>query len=72
MENKKIIYLNVKTVPAFDSISHSLHTAYTVSLHRDQNLLLASGWTLKDAIELFARQYSICREDIRLIRPFSA
>lgn len=72
MEKRKIIYLNVKTVSAFDFVRLCPHTAYTVSLNQDNTLLFASGWTLKDAIELFAQQYSICREDIRLIRPFSA
>lgn len=72
MEERKIIYLKVKTVPAFDFVRLCPHTAYTVSSHEGNTLRLASGWTLKDAIELFAHQYNICREDIRLIRPFSA
>lgn len=72
MEKRKIIYLHVKTVPTFDFVRLCQHTAYTVSLHQDNTLLLASGWTLKDAIELFAQQYDISREDIRLIRPFLA
>ncbi len=70
MENRKKIHLNVKTVPAFDPVTMGPHTAFTVFCKTGSTLLYASGWTLKDAIELYACQYGCNPEDIRLIRPF--
>lgn len=70
MDNSSIIYLNVKAVPAFDTEKLCPHTAYTVYLQQGNNLLYASGWTLKDAIDFFADKYKYNRPDIRLKRPF--
>ena len=70
MENQLPIYLNVKTVPAFDTEKLCPHTAYTVYLQQNGDLLSASGWTLQDAISFFADRYKLNRADIRLNRPF--
>lgn len=70
MENQSLIYLSVKTVLAFDAETFCPHTAYTVYLKQDNNLLLASGWTLKDAIALFADRHKFVDSNIRLKRPF--
>jgi hypothetical protein len=64
------IYLNVKTVPAFDVVSLAPHTAYTVYTHLDGTIRLASAWTLRDAIDVYARLYDCDRSLIKLIRPF--
>lgn len=64
------IYLNVKTVPAFDAVSLAPHTAYTVYALLDGTIRLASAWTLRGAIELYARLYDCDRSSIKLIRPF--
>ena len=71
MENADFIYLNVKTVPALDPVTHETHTAYTVSVPFRNTLQVASGWTLQGAIELFAQQYNCDRASLRLKRPFS-
>ena len=70
MDNSSLVYLNVKTVPAFDTEKLCPHTAYTVYLQKGNNLLSASGWTLQDAIYFFADRYKCNRADIRLKRPF--
>ena len=71
METDKIIYLNVKTVPAFDTETMMHHTAYTVFYTFGDSLSRASGWTLQDAIQLFRKQYNIDDQiTIRLRRPF--
>ena len=70
MENQNFIFLNVKTVPAFDPIRLCPHTAYTVYQYKDNNLQFASGWTLQDAIEYFVSTYKYNRAAIRLKRPF--
>jgi hypothetical protein len=64
------IYLNVKTVPAFDVVSLAPHTAYTVYTHLDGTIRLASAWTLRDAIDLYARLYGCERSSVKLVRPF--
>ena len=55
----KLIYLNVRTVPAFDPYLMLPHTAYTVFCNRDKKYMSASAWTLKDAVHLFRRLYGI-------------
>ena len=70
MEKNEFIYLNVKTVPAFDTASLCDHTAYMVYDQHEQVLRFASGWTLKDAVELYANVYDCDRMAIRLRRPF--
>ena len=70
MEKGNHIYLNVKTVPAVEPETLEAHTAYTVYIPYGDTLLLASGWTLQDAIELFAQKHSYVRTSLRLKRPF--
>lgn len=41
---EKTIHLNVKTVPAFDAVAQSPHTAYIVFRKQYDELTLASGW----------------------------
>ena len=71
METSGIIYLNVKTVPAFDTETKMPHTAYTVFYPLRDNTAFASAWTLQDAVRLFRRLYNV-KEDIviKLRRPF--
>ena len=61
--------LNVITVPAFEW-DGSLHTAFTVYSDADGILRISSGWTLKDALDFFARSYGQKREFLRVKRPF--
>ena len=68
MENQ--LALNVKTVPAWDYDMMCPHTAYTISAVVDGKLTFASGWTLKDAIELYSSIYSCDKESIKILRPF--
>ncbi len=72
MESREIIFLDVKTVPAFDTEIKMPHTAYTVScLNESAGITVASGWTLRDAIHLFRQVYKIDEQTIiRLRRPF--
>ena len=42
-----ILYLNVKTIPAFDTFTLQPHTAYSVYTTIDGELRIASSWTLK-------------------------
>ena len=58
MEN---ILLNVQTVPAFDVTTYSDHTAYTVFATNGGRLATASGWTLRDAIDLYSKLYKVDR-----------
>lgn len=64
------LYLNVKTVPAIDPEHHHPHTAYTVFTTGTDELRIASGWTLRDAIQLFARLYGYSPSCIKVTRPF--
>ena len=61
--------LNVITVPALDWDGR-WHTAFTVYSEVDGVLQTSSGWTLKDAIDYFARYYGQRREFLRVKRPF--
>lgn len=70
MENNKFIFLNVKTVPAFDRETLRPHTAYTVYTCYDNVFKIASAWTLQDAIEIFSSEYKCKRDLLRLRRPF--
>ena len=70
MEDNKFIFLNVKTVPAFDPETLSPHTAYTVYICCDAVYKSASAWTLQDAIEMFASEHKCKRELLRLRCPF--
>ena len=64
------IYLDVKTVQTIDRETMEPHTAYTVCHQTDDILKIASAWTLKDAVELFARLYGFDRNVLKLSRPF--
>ena len=61
--------LNVITVPALDW-DGQWHTAFTVYSLADGVLRTSSGWTLKDAIDFFARNYRQRKEFLRVKRPF--
>ena len=63
--------LNVITVPAFDWDGRE-HTAFTVYSEANGVLRTSSGWTLKDALAFFARDYGLKREFLKVIRPFKA
>ena len=67
MEN---ILLNVQTVPAFDVTTYSDHTAYTVFDTKEGQFMTASGWMLRDAIDLYSKLYKVDRPCIKLKRPF--
>ena len=63
--------LKVITVPATDLDNPDrLHTAFTVYSESVGALRASAGWTLKDAIEFFARDNGVMRDCIRLQRPF--
>lgn len=64
------ILLNVQTAPAFDVTTYSDHTAYTVFDTKEGQFMTASGWTLRDAIDLYSKLYKVDRPCIKLKRPF--
>lgn len=67
----KLIYLNVRMVPAFDSASMLPHAAYTVYCDHNDEFMYASAWTLKDAVLLFRNLYGIHEDSvIKFKRPF--
>ena len=70
MSDTNNIILNVKTVPAFDTEKMCPHTAYTVYQTLENTIKIASGWTLKDALDLYARLYNCNRNDLKVKRPF--
>ena len=61
--------LKVITVPALDG-KGSIHTAFTVFDCSAGDLRSSAGWTLRDAIESYSRQYGVEQGAISLIRPF--
>ena len=61
--------MNVITVPAIDWDGR-VHTAFTVYREADGVLRTSSGWTLKDALDFFARNYGPRRESLMVKRPF--
>ena len=61
--------LSVITVPATDP-DGGFHTAFTVFNDSAEDLRSSAGWTLRDAIEYYARKYEVEKDAIRLIRPF--
>ena len=63
--------LNVITVPALDW-DGSIHTAFTVYNDADGAIRASSGWTLKDALQFFSRDYGMRRDSLRVKRPFKA
>ncbi|MCQ2188218.1 MAG: hypothetical protein MJY73_07760 [Bacteroidales bacterium] len=66
MERMKVI-----TVPSTDLDNPGgLHTAFSVYSESAGALRASAGWTLKDAIEFYARDNGVLRDRIRLQRPF--
>ena len=61
--------LSVITVPATD-LDGNYHTAFTVFDDYAEDLRSSAGWTLRDAIEYYARRYGVEKGAIKLIRPF--
>ena len=61
--------LSVITVPATD-LEGNYHTAFTVFDDSAKDLRSSAGWTLRDAIEYYARKYGVEKDSIRIIRPF--
>lgn len=61
--------LSVITVPATD-LDGTFHTAFTVFDDSAKDLRSSAGWTLRDAIEYYARKYGVEKDSIRIIRPF--
>ena len=61
--------LNVITVPAID-LDGAYHTAFTIYDDSGKDLRTSAVWTLRDAIEYYARKYGIERGVIKLVRPF--
>lgn len=71
MKGNSIIYLNVKTVPAFDPVTHMPHTAYTIFSGQGEISQIMSGWTLQDAVRFYREIYNIDEQTkIRFKRPF--
>ena len=64
------ILLNVKTVQAFEPVTYETHKAYTVYAEENGDIAIASAWTLRDAISLFANIYNYEQASIKLRRPF--
>ena len=64
-----MVRLSVITVPATD-LDGNYHTAFTVFDDLSGDLRSSAGWTLRDAIEYYARRYGVEKGAIKLIRPF--
>ena len=63
--------LKVITVPSTDLENPDrLHIALTVYSESAGTLRASAGWTLKDAIEFYARDNGVLRECIWVQRPF--
>ena len=63
--------LKVITVPADELDSPGvLHTAFTVYSETTGALRASAGWTLKDAIEFYARDNGNAGGRYKIIRPF--
>ena len=56
-------------MPAID-LDGNDHTAFTVFDDSAKDLRSSAGWTLRDAIEYYARKYGVEKDSIRIIRPF--
>ena len=65
-----VSHLNVKTVQTFEPGTLEPHIAYTVFLNLEEKLMVASGWTLKEAISMFAEIYRFDRTELKVMRPF--
>ena len=65
-----MIELRAITIPAPElDRSGGLHVAYTVLDLSSGALRASAGWTLRDAIEGFAREYGVKRGDVKIVRP---
>lgn len=64
-----MVKLNVITVPSID-FDGLYHTAFTVYNDAAGALRASAGWTLRDAIEFYAREYGVEKDAISLVRPF--
>ena len=58
--------LRVITVPVTD-LDGAYHTAFTVYDDSSLDLRVSAGWTLRDAIEYYAREYGIEQESVKLV-----
>ena len=56
-------------MPATD-LEGNYHTAFTVFDDSAKDLRSSAGWTLRDAIEYYARRYGVEKDSIRITRPF--
>ncbi len=56
-------------MPATD-LDGNYHTAFTVFDDFSEDLRASAGWTLRDAIEYYARIYGVEKSAIKLGRPF--
>jgi len=61
--------LSVITVPSFD-FDGTHHIAFTVYNGAAGALRASVGWTLRDAIESYTREYRVEKGAIILMRPF--
>ena len=61
--------LNVITVLATD-LDGGFHTAFTVYDESGKVLRASAGWTLRDAVDFYTREYGVQRDEICLARPF--
>jgi hypothetical protein len=67
----KIINLHVKLVPAIDLETRMPYDAYTVYSKLDGTISSASGWTLRDAVNLFRKVHHVdIQTKVSLVRPF--
>ena len=64
-----MVKLNVITVPSAE-FDGTYHTAFTVYNGATGALRTSVGWTLRDAIAFYAREYEVEKSTIRLERPF--
>ena len=64
------VRLKVLTVPALEPVTYHLHTAFCVTAQSGGQNQFVSGWTVRDAIDLFCRINRIDRGQIILERPF--
>ena len=65
-----MVRLMVQTVPVLDPVTLKEHSAFNVIAKDDDKVLVAPGWTLRDAIETFCEWFHIDRKDVCLERPF--
>ena len=64
-----VVKLEVIAVPSAD-FDGTYHTALTVYNCVGGALRASAGWTLRDAIEFYAREYGVEKGAVALVRPF--